>query len=105
MIIAQISDTHITQVGGKADHMYATATRLLRPEHPSLAVAQVPVFRVRCMRMRAVVSRTVDFAIHIADKGEKLLTMEGANLCRTHSTRKSTWFFGAAYQIVEILHV
>jgi 3',5'-cyclic AMP phosphodiesterase CpdA len=30
MIIAQISDTHITQVGGKADRKYATATHLQR---------------------------------------------------------------------------
>jgi 3',5'-cyclic-AMP phosphodiesterase len=30
MIIAQISDSHITQVGGKADHKYATATHLQR---------------------------------------------------------------------------
>ena len=28
MIIAQISDTHVTQVGGKADRKYATATHL-----------------------------------------------------------------------------
>jgi hypothetical protein len=30
MIIAQISDSHITQVGGTADHQYATATHLQR---------------------------------------------------------------------------
>jgi 3',5'-cyclic-AMP phosphodiesterase len=30
MIIAQISDSHIPQVGGTADHKYATATRLQR---------------------------------------------------------------------------
>ena len=30
MIIAQISDSHITQVGGKADQQYATATHLQR---------------------------------------------------------------------------
>ena len=38
MIIAQISDTHVTQVGGKADRKYATATHLParpRPPHPS----------------------------------------------------------------------